>query len=745
MRRRVVITGIGCITPIGNNIETFYESLLEGKNGIDKITLFDATDSKCKLAAEVKHYNPRDHFDQKQVKRIDRVVQFGLIASKEAWEDSKLDTKKIDHTRLGVFVGTGVGGIQSYYEETIKFHEKGFNNVNPLCVPKFIPNMIAGHISMAHQAKGIVSTIITACAAGTHAIGESYRLIKDGYQDIMIAVGSEACINPVMQAGFINMNAHSRSSDKNRASIPFDKEREGFVLGEGSGALILENYEHALKRNAKIYGEVAGYGFTSDAYHMTAPDPEGEGVIRCMKQAIEDANIDHSDIGYINAHGTGTPYNDKFETKAIKKVFGEAANTIPVSSTKSMIGHLLGAAGTVEAIASLMALNHGIIHQTIGLVDKDPECDLNYVVGQHRNLETSYVMSNSFGFGGHNGSIIFKKLKTSFERMHNMEKFIKELTMSIIGGHEITYDEALKLMSIDADDEETLAVLFESSNKLRMEFVGDKVDLCTIINAKSGACSEDCKFCAQSAHYKTKAQVYDLLDYENILEKALEVQRQGAHRFSLVTSGKGVTDGEEFNALLGIYRKLRKDTTLKLCASHGIISTEQAKKLKEVGVTMYHHNVETSEDFYSSIVSTHDYSDRVDTIKNIAKAGLEVCSGGIFGLGESIEDRVKMAFEIKKMNVKSIPLNVLMPVKDTPLEHNVVLKPMDILKSMALFRFVVPDSFIRYAGGRMALKDKQAIGFKAGVNAALVGDFLTTIGSKMDEDKDMILCAGLKL
>jgi len=326
-----------------------------------------------------------------------------------------------------------------------------------------------------------------------------------------------------------------------------------------------------------------------------------------------------------------------------------------------------------------------------------------------------------------------------------MKAFIRDLTEAIIQGHEINYEEAIKIMSIDQEDQESLEVLFESSNQLRQHFVGDKVDLCTILNARSGSCSEDCKFCSQSAHYKTQAATYDLLSYEEILASAQEVERQGAHRFSLVTSGKGAGSQEEFDQLVEIYKKLRRDTNLNLCASHGIISQEQALALKEAGVTMYHHNVECSEAYYPSIVSTHEYKDRVDTIRNVASAGLEVCSGGIFGLGEKVEDRVKMAFELKDLNIKSVPLNVLMPVAGTPMALNPVLSPMEILKSMALFRFVIPDAFIRYAGGRMALKDKQALGFKAGVNAALVGDFLTTIGSDVENDKDMILCSGLKI
>lgn len=326
-----------------------------------------------------------------------------------------------------------------------------------------------------------------------------------------------------------------------------------------------------------------------------------------------------------------------------------------------------------------------------------------------------------------------------------MRDFLERLTEEILAGATISKEDATRIMSIDDQDEDTLNTLFQCSNKIREKYVGDKVDLCTIINAKSGSCSEDCKFCAQSAHYNTNSTTYDLMDYESILEKALEVEKQGAHRFSLVTSGKGLVTGKDFEKLLEIYRKLKKDTKLNLCASHGIISTEQALMLKDAGVTMYHHNVETSRDYYKEMVSTHSYDDRIITVKNVETAGLEVCCGGIFGLGESEIDRVNMAFEIRDLGIKSIPLNVLMPVKGTPLGESEILKPMEILKSMAMFRFVVPDSFIRYAGGRMALKDKQELGFKAGVNAALVGDFLTTIGSNVEDDKGMILCSGLKL
>ncbi len=326
-----------------------------------------------------------------------------------------------------------------------------------------------------------------------------------------------------------------------------------------------------------------------------------------------------------------------------------------------------------------------------------------------------------------------------------MKDFIKGLKNKVLDGNNITYEEALKIINIDEQDTESLEILFEGANEIRENYVGNKADLCTIMNAKSGRCSENCKYCAQSAHYKTSVEEYDILDYEKILERALEVQSQGAHRFSLVTSGRGIKSEEELEQLVSIYKRLKEDTNLNLCASHGIISYEQAKKLKEAGVIMYHHNIETCESNYSNICTTHTYEDRVNTIKNLMKADLEVCCGGIFGLGESKEDRVRMAFEIKELGITSIPLNVLMPVKGTPLENNKILSPFEILKTMALYRYIIPNSYIRYAGGRMALEDKQSIGFKAGINAALVGNYLTTIGSNVEEDKEMITCAGLKI
>lgn len=326
-----------------------------------------------------------------------------------------------------------------------------------------------------------------------------------------------------------------------------------------------------------------------------------------------------------------------------------------------------------------------------------------------------------------------------------MKKFIEELTQQVLNGKEITYDEAFKIINIDENDTEILEVLFEGANKIRQEYVGNKVDLCTIMNARSGKCSEDCKYCSQSVHYNTGVNEYDLLNYDEILERALEVQKSGAHRFSLVTSGRGISSEGELEKLVEIYSRLKEDTNLNLCASHGIASYEQLLKLKNAGVSMYHHNVETSEENYKNICTTHGYEDRVDTIKNVVKAGLEICCGGIFGMGESKVDRVKMAFEIKSLGITSVPLNVLMPIKGTPCEDLEILSPLEILKSMALFRYVIPNSYIRYAGGRMALKDKQSLGFKSGVNAALVGNFLTTIGSNVENDKEMIICSGLEI
>ena len=326
-----------------------------------------------------------------------------------------------------------------------------------------------------------------------------------------------------------------------------------------------------------------------------------------------------------------------------------------------------------------------------------------------------------------------------------MKKFIKELSDKILDGYVINEEEAFKIINIEENDEDTIEVLLQYSNDIRKKFAGNKADLCSIMNGKSGRCSEDCKYCAQSAHYNTNVCEYALINYEDVLERAKEVQAQGIHRFSLVTSGRGIESDEELESLIKIYSGLKRDTNLKLCASHGIINYDQAMRLKESGISMYHHNVETSERYYGDICTTHTYEDRVNTINDIKEAGLDLCCGGILGLGEKREDRVKMAFEIRGLGVKSVPLNVLNPIKGTPLGENPLLVPNEILKTMALFRFVIPDSYIRYAGGRIALGDKQHKGFSGGVNAALTGNYLTTVGSNVDNDKDMITCSGLEI
>lgn len=409
MKKRVVVTGLGAVTPIGNNTANFWENAKKGLCGIDFIQSFDTENAKVKIAAEVKGFEPKDHFDRKQVNRLDRFSHLGIVAAREAYRDAGLDKIPIERHRLGVIIGNGVGGIATIAEETAKLLGGGMNMVSPLLIPKSLPNIAAGNIAIDLNAKGICSTIITACAAGTNAVGEAFRTIQYGDADIIIAGASEACITPLMLSGFTNLNALSLRNNPQRASIPFDKERDGFVMGEGAGILILEELEHALLRNAKIYGEIAGYGFTCDAYHLTAPDPQSEGSIRAMELALKNAGLQPEDISYINAHGTSTPYNDKYETEAIKAVFKEYSCKIPVSSTKSMIGHLLGAAGAVEAVACIKSLGDNYVHGTIGYAVKDEECDLDYIACKGRAVELNHILSNSFGFGGHNASIVFSR------------------------------------------------------------------------------------------------------------------------------------------------------------------------------------------------------------------------------------------------------------------------------------------------------------------------------------------------
>ena len=409
MKRRVVVTGLGAITPIGNSIDSFWNSIKEGKNGIDNITLFDTEDFKVKLAAEVKDFNAEEYIGKKDAKRLDRYTQLALVAAKECMKDSNIDLDKVDRERFGVLFGSGIGGLITIENQITTMLNRGPSRVSPLTIPASISNIAAGSIAIEFGLLGTCLSVTTACATSTHCIGEAFRGIRDGYMDRALVGGSEASICKFGISGFQALTALSRSEDKNRASIPFDKDRNGFVMGEGAAALILEDLDSALERGAKIYGEVVGYGTTCDAYHITSPNLDGNGAYRAMRDAINDARINTSDINYVNAHGTSTEINDKVETLAIKQAFGENAKAVYVSSTKSMTGHLLGAAGAVEAIISIKALEDGFVPATINYVNKDEECDLNLVVNEGIKKEMNYTMSNSLGFGGHNGSVIFKK------------------------------------------------------------------------------------------------------------------------------------------------------------------------------------------------------------------------------------------------------------------------------------------------------------------------------------------------
>ncbi|MBB6697732.1 beta-ketoacyl-ACP synthase II [Clostridium algidicarnis] len=407
--KRVVITGMGAITPIGNNVKDFWDSIKRGQCGIDFIKTFDTSDFKVKLAGEVKNFKPEDYIDAKQVKRMDRFCQLAMVASKEAVEDSKLNLQNIDKEKLGVIVGCGIGGMSTIETQEERLLNKGPSRVSPMLIPMIISNMAAGNIAIEYGAKALCNTIVTACASGTNGIGEAFHSIKLGMADIIIAGGTEAAITPLSVAGFISLTALTKNQDKNKASIPFDKNRDGFVMGEGAGMVVLESLESAEKRGAKIYAEVVGYGTTCDAYHITSPAPNGEGAARAIKMALKEGNIKADKVSYINAHGTSTPYNDKFETVAIKWVFGEKAYEIPVSSTKSMTGHLLGAAGAIEAIICVKAIEDSFVPPTIGYTTPDEECDLDYVPNKGRKKELEYVLSNSLGFGGHNAVLLFKK------------------------------------------------------------------------------------------------------------------------------------------------------------------------------------------------------------------------------------------------------------------------------------------------------------------------------------------------
>lgn len=409
MSRRVVVTGMGAVTPVGNNVDTFWNNLKNGVCGIGYITTFDTTEFDTKVSAEVKDFNETDYMDKKTAKRMDRFSHFAIAATDEALKMSGINLEEEDLTRIGVIIGSGIGSLSTIEEEEQKLLSKGPSRVSPMLIPKIIANMAAGNVAIRFGLKGVCTTVVTACASGTNSIGEAFRAIQYGSSDIMIAGGTESCVTPLGIAGFNSLTALSTSQDPMDASRPFDKRRDGFVLGEGAGILVLEELEHALKRGAKIYAELVGYGTACDAYHITSPDPEGDGAARGMLEAIKDAGIKKEEISYINAHGTSTDYNDRLETLAIKKVFGDYAYKIPVSSSKSMIGHLLGAAGAVEAVACVKSIVDDYVHPTINYKEPDEECDLDYVPNVGRKVVVNYALSNSLGFGGHNATLIFKK------------------------------------------------------------------------------------------------------------------------------------------------------------------------------------------------------------------------------------------------------------------------------------------------------------------------------------------------
>jgi 3-oxoacyl-[acyl-carrier-protein] synthase II len=410
--RRVVITGIGVVSPVGNDLETFWKSLKEGRSGISRYAAFDSEKFDCKIAGEVRGYDPVPFYKTaKDVRRTDRYTQFAVGAAKMGLDDSGLDLGAVDLDRAGVMIGSGVGGLATMETQVAQMLTKGPDRTSPFMIPMMISNMASGFISMEHGLRGPNMAIVTACATANHCMGEAWRIIKFGDADVMVAGGSEACVVPVGIAGFTAMRALSlRNDEPERASRPFDKDRDGFVMGEGAGVVILEEYEHAKKRGAKIYCELAGYGLTADAYHMSAPMPEGEGAARCMHMAMKHARVNPEEVDYINAHGTSTPIGDVCETKAVKRAFGEHAARLAVSSTKSMTGHLLGAAGAVEIAACIMAMRDSVLPPTINLDHPDPECDLDYVPNKAREKKVKIAISNSFGFGGHNSSVLIKAL-----------------------------------------------------------------------------------------------------------------------------------------------------------------------------------------------------------------------------------------------------------------------------------------------------------------------------------------------
>ncbi|RST67130.1 beta-ketoacyl-[acyl-carrier-protein] synthase II [Bacillus pumilus] len=408
-KKRVVVTGLGALTPLGNDVESTWKNALAGVSGVGPITRVDSSEYTAKVAAELKDFNIEDYMEKKEARRMARFTQYAVVAAQKALEDSRLEITDEIAPRVGVWVGSGIGGLETFEEQFEVYSNKGARRVSPFFVPMMIPDMATGQISIALGAKGVNSCTVTACATGTNSIGDAFKVIQRGDADAMITGGTEAPLTKMSFAGFCANKALSTNPDPETASRPFDKNRDGFVMGEGAGIVVLEELEHALKRGATIYAEIVGYGSTGDAYHITAPAPNGEGGVRAMKEAIRDAGLSVEEIDYINAHGTSTPYNDKFETMAIKEVFGEHANQLAISSTKSMTGHLLGAAGGVEAIFSVLAIKDSVIPPTINLVTPDEECDLDYVANEARSKEVQVALSNSLGFGGHNATIIFKK------------------------------------------------------------------------------------------------------------------------------------------------------------------------------------------------------------------------------------------------------------------------------------------------------------------------------------------------
>ncbi|OQP05606.1 beta-ketoacyl-[acyl-carrier-protein] synthase II [Geobacillus sp. 46C-IIa] len=408
-RRRVVVTGMGAVTPLGNDVETTWKNIIAGQSGIDIVTRVNPDDFPAKVAAEVKDFDPASFMDRREARKMDRFTQYAVAAALMAVKDAKLEINEQNAERVGVWIGSGIGGMETFEQQFEIFQQRGYRRVSPFFVPMMIPDMAAGQVSIILGAKGINSCTVTACATGANSIGDAFKVIQRGDADVMITGGAEAPITKMSFAGFCANTALSTNPDPKTASRPFDKNRDGFVMGEGAGIVVLEELEHALCRGATIYAEIVGYGATADAYHITAPAPGGEGGVRAMRQALRDAGLQPEEIDYINAHGTSTEYNDKYETLAIKEVFGDHAYQLAVSSTKSMIGHLLGATGAVEAIFSVLTIRDGIIPPTINYETPDPECDLDYVPNEARKQDVRAVLSNSFGFGGHNATLIFKK------------------------------------------------------------------------------------------------------------------------------------------------------------------------------------------------------------------------------------------------------------------------------------------------------------------------------------------------